>query len=93
MQPESGSELDQHINRLEELVHKSELSPTDLIKALEEIRLHKEGHLHLSLPQADENTRQSLALQERIVSDVMKGWQEEENRAKKDILSTLGILS
>lgn len=114
----AGSELDQHISTLESMVNKSEISPTDLLKAIGDLRtlqksmvtarelkksadaipgivkaLHKPS-FKIS-QQANHNmssaAKSAVSMQEKIVSDVMKSWAEEESRLSKDILGRLGV--
>lgn len=107
-----GSELDQHINTLESMVAKSELSAEDLvelkkstaaIKQIQQDKLAKAAIKDIAKalnrpnkvwsPQAKANLSSSakaaVTMQERVVSDVMKSWDEEAKRASKDVLSVL----
>lgn len=107
-----GSELDQHINTLESMVAKSELSAGDLqeikksldgLKAIQQDKLAKAAIKDIAKalnrpnkvwsPQAKANLNPSakaaVSMQERVITDVMKSWDEEATRAGKDILSVL----
>jgi hypothetical protein len=116
-----GSELDQHIAKLESMLSKSELEPSErseLMKSVEGIRAFrreqvqaielKKSHeaikgiaLALHRPafkvgsQANHNmtanAKQAVSMQEKIVTDVMSKWADEEARGSKDILAQLGI--
>jgi hypothetical protein len=106
-----GSELDQHLNELEGMLGKSELSTDDLKKTIgqiKQLRELKKSHeaikgigLALHTPafkvsqQATHNltntAKQSLHIQQKIVEDVFKSWDEEEKRTVKEIGSTLEV--
>ncbi len=114
-----GSELDQHIEKLESMVAKSEqLDVTDLKKAIEDLKsLQKSQKEQLELAksaaaipkiaaalhkpqfkfgvQANHNlstsAKAAVSMQHKIVSEVLQKWEQEEQKAGKDILSTLSI--
>jgi hypothetical protein len=109
-----GSELDQHIAKLESLLGKAEVQPEDLKKAsdlIKEFKLSREMKkseqaikgiakaLHkpafkMSVQASsnlNDNAKKSLGMQEKIVTDIMKAWSEEESRASKSIHSILGV--
>jgi hypothetical protein len=109
-----GSELDQHIKKLESMLGKGELPASDvqdLKKTLNEIKLYQ-GNISLIksmesvkntkmrkpvfiAPRAsinlNDNAKKALGMQEKIVGDIMKSWEEEERRASKDITSQLNL--
>ncbi len=108
--PADGSDIDSHIEQLEQLLGKSEFNKDDLQKAIDGMKLSKQmaninHNLHknkqsakksLSIPQnvlskINDNTKKTLTLQEKIVSDIMKSWDNEEKRASKDITNVLKI--
>jgi hypothetical protein len=122
MEPDSehpdGSELDQHIAKLESLLGKSESNPEELVKALHDIKslrmkqvqaieLKKSAHAIKEISKAlhrpsfkmglnashnmNDNAKRAVTLQHRIVSDVMKKWEEEEIRTSKGIGEILQI--
>jgi hypothetical protein len=114
-----GSELDQHIAKLESMIAKSEdLDITDLKETINSIReLQKSQKEQLELRksqmaisgiakalhkpqfkfgvQAQHNLSSSakaaVTMQQEIVQDVFKKWEEEEKNAGKNILSVLNI--
>jgi len=108
----AGSELDQHIAKLESMLGKSELTGEDMQKALKEVKSFKEKLAikkndkaikaiakALNKPsisinkQAEHNLSQvakgALSMQEKIVADVMKSWEAQEQKAPKDIFEIL----
>lgn len=117
MEPDSenpaGSELDQHIAKLESMVSKSETSTEDIMKAIKDIKDFrynsvemKKSHKAISgiakvLHKPDfnigvqashnmnSNAKQAVGLQHKIVSDIMKSWEDEENKATSDIQKIL----
>lgn len=120
-----GSELDQHIAKLESMISKTEdllgqenLDVTALNKTISDIKsLQKSYKEQLELKksaeaisniakamhkpqfkfgvQAEHNlsssAKASVNMQQEIVQDVFRKWEEEEKKAGKDILSTLKI--
>lgn len=114
-----GSELDQHLAKLEQMIAKSEKTEADLeemkkstaaiqtirtkMKAREQDKLAKSaieaiakslnrkpgllGQNAQTLLKAP--AKAALSMQERTINEMMKTWGEEEERAKKDILSVL----
>ena len=115
----NGSELDQHINKLESMLGSSEQSP-EIKKSLEAIlSLRKDEKLAVQLKKSEkaakgivstlhkpqfkmgaqaqhnmtDNSKRTLSLQHKIVSDVMKAWKEEETKASSDIKSILDVES
>lgn len=109
-----GSELDQHLDELEGLVSKSELTGDDLKKAMSvlsdikskrQLRKSHEAIKSISLAlhtpaykvskQAQHNltdtAKNSLHVQQRIVDDIFKHWDEEERETSKSISTTLQI--
>jgi len=109
-----GSELDQYIKKLEDILGKSELLDSDvqdLKKTLNDIKLYQ-GNISLIksmenaknikirkptffAPRAainlNDNAKKALEMQEQIINNVMKSWEEEEKRASKDIVSQLNL--
>lgn len=115
----AGSELDQHIAKLESML-KSETpaNPADLIlltskiqglrksmkeavelqksaKAIPEIakNLHKPA-FKLGVQAShnmNDNAKKAVGMQEKIVSDIMKSWADEEQKAAKDIKKILSV--
>lgn len=114
-----GSELDQHISKLEAMIAKSEdLDVTDLKEAVNGLKELQKSQKELSelkksamaIPaiaralhktqfkfgvQAAHNlnstAKATVSLHHDIVNDVFKSWEKEEQKASKDILSTLSI--
>lgn len=116
-----GSELDQHIAKLESMLSKSELEPSErseLMKSVEGIRAFRRDQVQaIELKKSHEaikgislalhrpafkvssqanhnmtsNAKQAVSMQEKIVTDVMSKWADEEARGSKDILAQLGI--
>ena len=119
MEPDSenpaGSELDQHIAKLESMVSKSETTPEDLKKAISDIKsfrtqavemkkssmaisgiakaLHKPAFKigKQASHNLTDNAKKAVGMQEKIVSDIMKSWAEEEKTASNSISKILGI--
>lgn len=120
-----GSELDQHIAKLESML-KSETppNPADLILLTEQIRgaqkkmsekvkfdremkksqdaipgiikaLHKPAYKIGVQAQHNlsSNAKNAVSMQEKIVTDIMQKWEQEENQAGKDIMAVLGVQS
>lgn len=111
----SGSELDQHIAKLESMVSKSETSPEDLKKAISDIKsfrtqvtemkkssmaisgiakaLHKPDFKigKVASHNMNDNAKRAVGMQEKIVSDIMKSWEEEEKTASNSISKILGV--
>lgn len=124
MEPDSenpaGSELDQHIAKLESMVAKAEGSPEDLKKAVNDLKemrksmaaaaqvtremkksqaaipgivkaLHKPS-FKIGVQASHNmtaNAKAAVGMQEKIVSDIMKSWEDEEKRATSDIQKIL----
>lgn len=113
-----GSELDQHIAKLEGMLGKSETSPEELQKTMNTIKaLRKTANDALTLKKShetisgiaqalhkpvfkmgqqamhnlDSNAKTAVNMQERIVSDLMKKWNDEETKASKNITAVLGL--
>ena len=128
--PVEGSELDNHIGELEQMiVGKTEVSVDDLKKSLANIKRFKEARdLHKSMQaiksiskslkksgkidfksikapkvkpvfqigkQAEKNIsnkdKAALSMQEKIVSDIMKSWEEQEIKAAEKISTIAAI--
>jgi hypothetical protein len=122
-QPDSqnpaGSELDQHIAKLESMVAKNEQVDVTALKEtvnslkkaqqsyLEQLSLAKSAKAIPAIAQAlhkpsfklsqqanhnlSSSAKQSVSMQEKIVTDLMKAWEDEEKKAGEDILDQLGI--
>jgi hypothetical protein len=105
-QPETADELDQAISTLEKLVNKSEPSIEDLKKSIEMIKtehLHKKitkktksiditpkqysQSYRVNLP---ENSKAEVAMQQRIVDDILRKWEKEQGQSSRDITQVLG---
>ncbi|NJO48089.1 MAG: hypothetical protein HC840_00070 [Leptolyngbyaceae cyanobacterium RM2_2_4] len=119
MEPDSenpaGSELDQHIAKLESMVSKSETSPEDLKKAISDIKtlrtqtvemkksykaisgiakaLHKPAFKigQQASHNMTSNAKAAVGMQEKIVTDIMKSWEDEEKRAASNIGKILNV--
>jgi hypothetical protein len=119
MEPDSenpaGSELDQHIAKLESMVSKAELSPDELKKAVSDIKafrvqatemkkssmaisgiakaLHKPAFKigRQASHNMNDNAKRAVGMQEKIVSDIMKSWADEEKTASNSISKILGV--
>lgn len=106
MNPESDSdELDQAIAKLENLVNKSEPSADDLKKSIDLIKnehMHKKmlkktkslnaldkvsNSYKVNLP---ENSKAAVAMQQKVVEDILRKWETEESKISKDITQFLG---
>lgn len=115
-QPDQGSELDQHINKLQGMlgssedpeikksldailsIRKSEKFALDMKKSESAIAgiakaLHKPAFKMGVQAQhnMDTNAKQALTLQHKIVDDVFKAWQTEQDKGSKDILQILDV--
>lgn len=123
MEPDSenpaGSELDQHIAKLESMLGKSEnLNPTELLAVTSQIKslrksmadavemkksykaisgiskaLHKPA-FKIGVQAShnmNSNAKAAVGMQEKIVSDIMKSWEDEEQRASKSIKNILNV--
>src|ERR1035437_115374 len=113
-----GTELDQHIAKLEGMLGKSEISSMDLQKAVagfkqfqaeikqaEELRksdmaitgiakaLHRPSFKigKVAAHNMTDNAKTAVSMQQKIVTDMMKSWAEEESKAKNDISNILGV--
>lgn len=119
MEPDSenpaGSELDQHIAKLESMVSKSELSPADLKKAVSDIKAFRVQSIEMKKSSMaisgiakalhkpafkigkqashnmNDNAKRAVGMQEKIVSDIMKSWADEEKIAGNSISKILGV--
>lgn len=123
IQPDSenpaGSELDQHIEKLESMLKSdSPANPADLIlltgkiqnlrKSMKEAAELRKSSLaipaiarNLHKPafkigvqashNMNDNAKRAVGMQEKIVTDIMKSWEEEENRASKSIKQILSV--
>lgn len=116
-----GTELDQHISKLESMLSKSELDPTEraaMQKSLQGIRSFRQNQLQAielkksamaisgiakalhkpafklgvqATQNMSSNAKQAVNMQEKIVTDIMQKWEQEEKSAGKGILAQLGI--
>jgi hypothetical protein len=116
-----GSELDQHIAKLESMLQKTEIGTEErnmLQKSVAGIRAFRQEQIKaIEMKKSYEaiagiakalhktkfkigvqaqhnlssNAKQAVSMQEKIVSNIMEKWEQEESRAGKDILSVLGI--
>lgn len=106
-----GSELDQHIAKLESMLGQPELDKGEIMKAISDLKfniemkksseaipaiaraLHKPSFNlgRLAVHNMGDAAKKAVTLQHKIVSDVMKGFKEEETRAKKDIRNILSV--
>ena len=114
-----GSELDQHIAKLESMIAKSEDLDVNVLKEaindLKQVQKAQKGQLELQKSQMaissiakalhkpqfkfgvqaqhnlSSSAKAAVTMQQEIVQDVFKKWEEEEKKAGKDILSTLNI--
>lgn len=101
-----GDEMDQAIAQLEQLVSKSEPSVDDLKKSIEMIKsehMHKKmmkktksiditpkpfsQSYKTNLP---ENSKAAVAMQAKIVDDILRKWEQEQSQSSKDITQILG---
>ncbi len=111
----AGTELDQHIAKLESMVSKSETSPEDLKKAISDIKslriqtvemkksykaisgiakaLHKPAFKigQQASHNMTSNAKNAVGMQEKIVNDIMKSWEDEEKRAASNIGKILSV--
>jgi hypothetical protein len=114
----AGSELDQHIEKLESMVSKSEVSPAELMGFLNDLRksqadaqqaaelkksslaikgiakaLHKPAFKigQQASHNMNSNAKAAVTMQHKIVNDIMKAWDDESNKASKDIKSVLDL--
>jgi hypothetical protein len=96
--PNAGSELDQHIGQLESMVAKGDMSPSDLMKAIKDLKglrskpkpAPKSLQLsHRASHNMSEQQKASVNMQQDIVKSVMDSWKKEEERASNDIRSIL----
>ena len=101
-----GDEMDQAISQLEQLVNKSEPSIEDLKKSIEMIKSeHMHKKLTKKTRSIDvtprpfsasyknnlsENSKASVALQQKIVDDILRKWEQEEAGSSRDITQILG---
>lgn len=105
-QPTTQDELDQAIAQLEQLVNKSEPSIDDLKKSLELIRsehLHKKMMKKTKSiditprpfsqsykSNLSENSKAAVSLQQKIVDDILRKWESEQDQSSRDITQILG---
>jgi hypothetical protein len=118
----AGSELDQHIQKLESMIAKSETSKEDLAQAVNHIQflrrsmsvqaglsrdlkksaraisgitkaLHKPAFKFSQTASANMNdsAKKAVTIQEKIVTDVMQSWSEEEQKASQSISNILSV--
>lgn len=106
-----GTELDQHIAKLEGMLGQPNVDKAELQKAIDDLKfglelkksseaipaiaraLHKPSFNlgKLAVHNMNDSAKKAVTLQHKIVNDVMKGFAEEESRAKKDIRNILNI--
>lgn len=111
----AGTELDQHIAKLESMVSKSEASPADIAKAVHDLKqyrvqtvemkkstqaikgiakaLHKPAFKigQQASHNMTSNAKAAVGMQEKIVTDIMKSWEDEEKRASSSIQKILNV--
>lgn len=114
----AGTELDQHIAKLESMLGKSENSPEDLKKAVEgiktfsaQVKMNSEmKKSQMAIPaiakalhrpafkigvqashNMNDNAKRAVGMQEKIVTDIMKSWEDEEKRAASNIQKILSV--
>lgn len=107
-----GTELDQHIAKLESMLGQSEgVDKTALAKAVSDLKfaiemkksseaipaiakaLHKPSFKFATnaTHNLSNSAKSAVTMQHKIVTDIMKGWEEEEKKASKDIASILSV--
>lgn len=113
-----GSELDQHIAKLEQMMGSKESKPEDIQKALTELKsFRQEQLLQIEMKKSSQaipaiakalhkpafkigvnanhnmttNAKQAVGMQHKIVNDIMKAWEDEEQKATKNINQILNI--
>ena len=119
MEPDSenpaGSELDQHIAKLESMVAKTETTPADLSKAINDIKSFRANAVEMKKSykaisgiskalhkpafkigvqashNMNDNAKRAVGMQEKIVTDIMKSWADEEQTAASKVTKILGI--
>ena len=104
--PDQGQdEMGMAISELEQLVNKSELSPSDLKKSLSTIKSNLEHKSMLKKTQSiktiftpstafkvnlPEDSKAAVSMQSKIVDDILRKWEQEEQEASKNITQILG---
>ena len=119
MEPDSenpaGSELDQHIAKLESMVSKTETTPADLFKAINDIKSFRSNDVEMKKSykaisgiskalhkpafkigvqashNMNDNAKRAVGMQEKIVTDIMKSWADEEQTTASKVTKILGI--
>lgn len=129
----AGTELDQHIAKLESMLGKTETTPEEMKKAIEDIKsfqvsfaaaqesarkskkqaaymANEMNKSQMAIPaiakalhkpafkigvqashNMNANAKAAVGMQEKIVSDIMKSWADEENKASKDIKQIISV--
>lgn len=113
-----GTELDQHIAKLEQMMGSGEAKPEEMAKALSALKSFRQEQLQqIELKKSSmaisgiakalhkpafkigktasvnmtDNAKRAVGMQHRIVEDVMKSWEAEEQNAKKEISQVLSV--
>lgn len=91
-----NGDLDQHIAALEELVNKNEISPDDLKKSIQGLRLFTKEIQQKPKGKSytynmSEESKRDLSMQEKIVSDILNKWEQEAQTTDSDIMRALGV--
>lgn len=107
-QMQGPDEVSQAVAELESLVNKSEPSIDDLKKTINTLKdnlMHKslsEKTKEIGLPKVysnsykvnlPENSKQEVAVQAKIVDDILNKWSQESSEASRDIATALGTES
>lgn len=92
---QSQEELDRHIEELESLVNKNDLS-SDVKNSIAELTksLSKMKPLKLNsqaIANLDSNDKKNLTVQEKLIENIMKKWEEESPKTTSQAMQALGI--
>lgn len=92
---QSQEELDRHIEELESLVNKNDLS-SDVKNSIAELTksLSKMKPLKLNsqaVANLDANDKKNLTVQEKLIENIMKKWEEESPKTTSQAMQALGI--
>lgn len=103
---QGSGDMDQAIAELEQLVNKSEPSISDLKKSIELLKSEnaqkknskKTKSIDITPKQYSqsykvnlpENSKAAVAMQQKVVDDILRKWEQEQNSSSRDIVQILG---
>jgi len=94
-QDQGPTEMDQHIAELESIVNKSEgFDVSELMKSIDRLKSSQKAQKPFSVSfthNMSENSKRDLSMQEKIVGDIFKKWESEEQKTQSEIGTILGV--